>query len=130
MTRQFSRWLAVLIGVVTPSIETIRRWRESRTLTVWWPAYVDDILLGAFLLYGAWRAGDERSSGRAVLAAAWGFMCGIAYSSLFTQLGRLSEPDPSGVAPSLVVAFKALGFALGIAGLVSAFGPASLRSSE
>jgi hypothetical protein len=90
VTLQFSRRLAVLIGVVTPSIETIRRWHELRTLTVWWPAYIDDILLGAFLLYGAGRAGDEQSSGRAVLAAAWGFMCGIAYSSLFTQLGRLS----------------------------------------
>ena len=72
---------------MTPSIEAIRRWHELRTLTVWWPAFVDDILLGAFLLYGPWQAGGERSSGRAVLAAAWGFMCGIAYGSLFSWRG-------------------------------------------
>jgi len=123
MGLQFSRRLAVLIGVVTPSIETIRRWGELRTLTIWWPAYLDDLLLGAFLLYGSWQAGPGRSHGRAVLAAGWGFMCGIAYGSLFSQLATLSRADPSGFAPGLVVAFKAFGLALGIAGLVSALRP-------
>ena len=118
-----------MIGIVTPSIETIRRWHELRTLTVWWPAYLDDVLLGGFLLYGSWRAGSGRPHGRAVLTAAWGFTCGIAYSSVFGQLATLSQPDPSGLAPSVVVAFKALGLALGITGLVSALGPGDRGAS-
>ena len=120
MRLQFSRRLALLVGVVTPSIETVRRWHELRTLTVWWPSYCDDVLLGGFLIYGAWRAGTGRPGGRTVLAAAWAFMCGIAYASLFGQLAVLGAPDPSGVSPTLVVAFKTCGLALGIAGLVSA----------
>jgi len=114
---RFSRQLAILVGVATPSIETVRRWHELRTLTVWWPAYLDDVLLGAFLLYGVWRTRGGRLSGRAALAAGWGFMCGMAYSSLFFQLARLNDPDPSGLSPRFVVAFKGFGLALGIIGL-------------
>ena len=130
MTFQFSRRLAILIGIAAPSIETVRRWHELRTLTVWWPAYLDDVLLGGFLLYGAWRAGTGRPHGRAVLTAAWGFMCGIAYGSVFGQLATLGQPDPSGFSPPLVVAFKALGLALGVAGLVSGLRPDDRGASE
>jgi biopolymer transport protein ExbB/TolQ len=45
-------------------------------------------------------------------------MCGIAYGSLFGQIAAVNQPDPSGVAVGLVLAFKALGLALGIVGLV------------
>src|SRR5919197_5993068 len=102
---QFSRSLAVVIGIVTPALETFRRWHELITLTVPWPGYLDDVLLGAFLIVGAWRAGDG-SSGRLVLSAAWGFLCGLAYGSFFEQLGALDRPDPSGIAPAFVVAIK------------------------
>src|SRR5262245_44889362 len=105
---RLSRQLALLIGIVTPAIETWRRWHELVTFTVWWPAFLDDVLLGAFLVSGAWVAGQS-SSGRRTLAAAWGFMCGIAYSSLTFQLANLDAPDPSGFSPALVVAIKALG---------------------
>jgi hypothetical protein len=128
VTLQLSRRLAVLIGTAAPSVETIRRWHELRTMTVWWPSYLDDILLGGFLLYGAWYAGSGRSGGRAVLASAWGFMCGLAYSSVFSQLATLGQPDPSGLPPGAVAAFKALGLALGVVGLVGAL--AERRSSE
>ena len=115
---QFSRWLALVIGIVTPTLETLRRWRELVTLTVYWPAYLDDVLLGAFLIGGAWLAGRVRP-GRLVLAAAWGFLCGLAYGSFFEQLGVLDRPDPSGVSPAFVVAIKGLGLVLGMIGLVT-----------
>jgi len=121
MSFQFSRRLAIVIGTVTPLAELVRRWHELRTLTVWWPAFLDDVLLGAFLLYGAWRTRKNQSSGRPVLTAAWGFMCGMAYSSLFIQLARLNESDPSGLAPKIVVSVKAIGLACGLVGLVCAF---------
>lgn len=121
MTLRFSTRLAVLVGIATPSIEAVRRWHELRSLTVWWPAFFDDVLLGAFLLYGAWRTTQNGPSGRPVLTAAWAFMCGIAYSSVFIQLANLSQPDPSGLPPAVVVFAKAVGLAVGIVGLVSAF---------
>ena len=118
---QFSRQLAYVIGVVTPALETWRRWDELRTLTIWWPAYVDDVLLGTFLVLGAWLAA-KGASGRRVLAAAWGFMCGLAYSSVIFQLANLDAHDPSGFSPLLVVGVKGLGLALGVLGLIGAIG--------
>jgi hypothetical protein len=102
-------------------METIRRWHELRTLSVWWPAFLDDVLIGACLLYGAHRTARDASSGWPVLAASWAFMCGMAYSSFFLQLASLTDPDPSGLPPVMVVAVKALGLILGILGLAGAF---------
>ena len=57
-------------------------------------------------------------------------MCGIAYSSLMSQLAILGEPDPSGFSPKLVVTVKAVGMLLGVAGLVSALIAAPAPSLE
>ena len=48
---RFSERLAWVAGVGLPVLETIRRWGT------WWefpPAYLDDVLIGAFFLAGAW----------------------------------------------------------------------------
>jgi hypothetical protein len=112
--------LAIILGVITPALETVRRWGELRNGTVSWPAFLDDYLIGAFLLYGAWRVRRDAGSGRAVLAAAWAFLCGMAYGSFFGQLAALGNPDPSGVSPAIVVGIKGLGLLIGIVGMVLA----------
>lgn len=117
MSISFSRYLALVLGVVTPLAETVRRWSTWRENP---PALFDDYLLGAFLLYGAWRVGRNAHSGQRFLAAAWAFMCGLAYYSFFEQVYRyrmgLSDPAPI---PSLWVAvIKGFGLALGIVALV------------
>lgn len=112
-----SRILAVILGCITPLLETLRRWGELRQGTIWWPSFLDDYLIGAFLLYGSWRAGKD-ATGRAVLAAAWAFLCGMAYGSFFGQLQVLSQPDPSGQSPLLIVVVKGVGLAIGALGLI------------
>jgi len=117
MTIRFSRNLAIVLGILTPVAETVRRWgtwRENPS------SLFDDYLLGAFLLYGAWRVSKDVRSGQRYLAAAWAFMCGMAYGSFFEQMHRyrlgLSDPAPI---PSLWVAvIKGVGLALGIVALV------------
>lgn len=84
---------------------------------MWWPSFLDDILIGAFLLHGAWRVGREGETARGVLAAAWAFLCGMAYASFFGQLEVLAEPDPSGISPVIVVVLKGAGLAFGVIGL-------------
>ena len=118
-TLTFSRRLAVFVGVITLVAEVARR-RQQLLDPAAVPLWIDDVLLGGFLLYGAWRVGADLPAGRPVLAAAWGFMCGMAYYSFFGQLQRLAEPDPSGLAPVWVIAVKGVGLALGIIGLVTA----------
>lgn len=79
---QISRVLAIVIGVVTPIAETIRRWHTWQENP---PALFDDYLLGGFLLYGAWRVGKDIRNGQRFLAAGWAFMCGMAYGSFLSS---------------------------------------------
>ena len=119
MALSFSRALALFIGIITPLAEVARR-RHQMLDPAAIPSWIDDMLLGGFLLYGAWRVASDPRTGRPVLAAAWGFMCGLAYYSFFGQLQRLAEPDPSGIAPVWVVAVKGVGLVLGIVGMITA----------
>jgi len=68
MLISISRYLAIVLGILTPLAETVRRWSTWRENP---PALFDDYILGAFLLFGAWRAGKDASRGRPFLAAAW-----------------------------------------------------------
>ena len=117
MTIAFSRRLAIIFGILTPLAETVRRWRQLGDLSVL-PIWLDDYIMGAMLLYGAWRTGKDIRSGRPFLVAAWGFTCGMAYSSFFAQLDRLNEPDPAPIPSSWVAVIKGAGFALAILALV------------
>jgi hypothetical protein len=80
-------------------------------------ALVFGVLLGAALLYGAWRVAKNVETGRPWLAAAWGLTCGLAYTSFFGQLARLDQPDPSSLPAAWVVGIKGVGFLLAILAL-------------
>jgi hypothetical protein len=116
MTIRFSRHLAVAFGILTPLAETIRRWSTWQEFP---PALFDDYILGAFLLYGAWRTGRDVRGGQRFLAAAWAFTCGLAFSSFFGQLQRLrlNEIDPAPIPSSWVAVIKGIGLLLAILAL-------------
>ena len=118
----FSRRLAYVFGISLPVIETIRRWSQLGDPRMW-PSWLDDILLGALLLLGAWLTRAARSQNARYLTAAWGVACGLAYGSFFTQALHLDVPDPSGVPTLTVVVLKGAGFALAICALVGALRP-------
>jgi hypothetical protein len=117
VTFGFSRRLAIVFGVLLPVLETIRRWRQLDEFRNW-PSWIDDLLLGALLLYGAWRVSGNREKGARFLVAAWGATCGMAYSSFFNQLMSLDRPDPAPIPSVWVAAIKGVGFVLAIAALV------------
>ncbi len=117
MTVSFSRRLAFIFGILVPLGETARRYHQLNQLSIW-PSWLDDIFIGALLLYGAWRTGKDMRSGRRFLAAAWGFTCGMAYMSFFGQLESLNEPDPAGVPSAWVAVIKGIGLVLSILALV------------
>ena len=115
---KFSRRLAIVIGIVTPLAETLRRWRQLSDLSVW-PFWLDDFVLGGLLLYGAWRVGKDVRTGRPFLAAGWAFTCGMAYSSFFAQLNHLHEPDPAPIPSTWVAVIKGVGLALATVALIA-----------
>lgn len=116
MAIKFSRWLAIVGGILVPLAETIRRWSTWRQS----PANLfDDYLIGAFLLFGAWRTGKDLRSGQRYLAAAWAFACGMGYYSFFGQLERLRlhEADPAPISSAWVLVIKGLLWAAAIVAL-------------
>ena len=75
---------------------------------------LDDYIAAALLLY-AWHVGrSEVSRSRPYLMAAWGYTLGIAYMSFFGQLKNAPGADPSGMTPTVVLAFKGVGLVLSV----------------
>jgi hypothetical protein len=112
----FGRRLALLAGVVLPIGEIARRWHQLGDPRLFF-AWFDDILIGAFLLYGAWRVGQDAVTGQASLAAAWGFALALAIGSFFS--GLFGDADPTGASRMVVVAIKGVMLALAVGALVS-----------
>ena len=108
-----SRCFALCIGILLPIAELYRRSHQLGDITML-PAWIDDVLIGAFLLYGAWRTRDGRDDGRIHLTAAWAFMAGMVYASFFGQLAELDQADPSGASPYVIVAIKGVGLAIAV----------------
>jgi hypothetical protein len=117
MTILFSRRLAIIFGILAPLAETIRRWNQLGQLSVW-PFWLDDYIMGVFLLYGAWQTKKYGRNGIRSLAAAWGFTCGMGYASFFSQLTLLNEPDPAPISSGWVAVIKGVGFGLSILTLI------------
>ncbi|MGI8731900.1 MAG: hypothetical protein ACR2LM_01175 [Pyrinomonadaceae bacterium] len=82
--------------------------------------FFDDYLMGALLIYGAWRTGRDVRSGQRFLAAAWGLACGFGYYSFFGQLRSmgLHEVDPAPISSEWVALIKDLAWALAILALI------------
>jgi len=118
MTIGFSRNLALFLGIVTPLLETVRRWSTWRDDP---PALFDDYVLSAFLLYGAWRVGKDPGSGQRFLTAAWGVAFGMVFLSFFGQLYamRQGQSDPAPVSSEWVAVVKGVGLLIVIVGLIS-----------
>jgi hypothetical protein len=118
MTINFARRLAYVAGVGAPLAETIRRWGTWRDNP---SALFDDYIIGALLIYGAWRVGRDARAGQRFLAAAWGFSCGMGYASFFGQLysNRQGVVDPAPISGHWVAVIKGFAFAFSILALVA-----------
>ena len=114
---RFSYRMARAAGILLPVGETIRRWGT------WWdapPAYLDDVIIGAFFLFAAWKYACDQRVGQRYLAAAWGFGCGMGYLSLYSSIQNINATDVSGFPGTVAVAVKAAMVLLGVVCLVGA----------
>jgi hypothetical protein len=118
MTINFARWLAYVGGILAPLAETVRRWSTWRDNP---PALFDDYIIGALLIYGAWRTGRDAREGQRYLVAAWGFACGMGYASFFGQLYSNAQGtvDPAPISGYSVAIIKGFAWALSILALIA-----------
>jgi hypothetical protein len=115
---RFSRSLAIAFGILVPIAETVRRWHTWREYP---PAIFDDYIMCAFLLGSVLCLDRNVNRGRLVLAAAWGYTCGLGYASFFGHLKQYlhGEADPAPIPSGAVLAIKGIGFLLAIAALIA-----------
>ena len=90
------------MGVALPLLEVCRRRADFSDI----PGYIDDFIVGALLLFAARAATRQRPYSRALLAGAWGVLCGGLWSSFFTQLQSTAPHDISGLSTTTVVLLK------------------------
>jgi len=111
LSTRISMYTAFIGGIITPALETIRRWRQIPD-PHYFIAWFDDYLIGGFLLFAAWRTFKDHANGYRFLIAAWGFATGMAFYSFFGQLQRIDQPDPSLVSSATVVLIKGIMLAI------------------
>jgi hypothetical protein len=107
MKIKISMYLAFVGGLVTPLLETIRRWdqlSDIRYFIMWF----DDYLIGGFLIFAAFKTYRSALNGQKYLSSAWGVATGMSFYSFFGQLISLDRPDPAPVASSTVAIIKGL----------------------
>jgi hypothetical protein len=117
----FNRGLAIVGGILVPAAEVLRRYHQMLDLRTM-PFWMDDFILGGFLLYGAWRTRHDVARGMPALTAGWGIACGMGYNSFFAQLATIqAQPtDVSGASAAMVVTIKGVALAFGVIGLITA----------
>ncbi|MGQ0552978.1 MAG: hypothetical protein ACT4PU_07135 [Planctomycetota bacterium] len=105
---------AQALGWALPLLEIARRRTDFSDP----PAYVDDLLMGALLLWASRVARRGQARGRVLLAGAWGVLCGGLYYSVFGQLSSPAAQDISGLPNAAVVIVKLMIYGMALLGLV------------
>ena len=98
---------AFVLGAVLPVLETIRRWHQMSQAQYFF-SWFDDYMLGAFLLFGAYKAYQNIATGQKFLSAAWGAASAGLFLSFIGQLDalNLNTPDPAPVSSVWVAVIK------------------------
>ncbi|MDB5469647.1 MAG: hypothetical protein JWR84_1207 [Caulobacter sp.] len=96
-TRTRSAWLALGLGPVAAIIATVRQVING----LWWPYWMDDVLVGVLLGIAGWLVIRGSDSTRArLLCAAWGGMLLVLWGSTF---GHFETLPGEGYTPHLTL---------------------------
>jgi hypothetical protein len=112
----FETTTAYILGVALPILEVCRRRTHFDDI----PGYLDDFIVGALLLWGAYAATRKKRYGPSLLVAAWGILCGGMWASFFGQLQNSGQADISGLPNTVVLLIKLAVYGIAIASLALA----------
>lgn len=122
VTPETSRRTAIALGVGLPLLQACREtcFGKGWPPPLEWPIAVDAYVTGALLLVGATAAARSTTRGRLLLAAAWGFTCGLMYRTFFEQLG---DPERHAGPQMMVLVIKGIILGVAVLGFVGATRP-------
>ena len=106
--------LALVFAVVLMTVETIRRYE------IWghWSAWMDDYLMGMFLILAAISVLKKKRKGHLLLAAAWAFNAGLLYGSFFSKVNDPTRDFQSNINSELLILLTGLGFFVSLFAMV------------
>lgn len=110
---RFETATAYILGVALPLLEVCRRRTHFDNVH----AYVDDFIIGALLLWGAYSVTHQKRYGQPLLIAAWGVLCGGMWASVFAQLQNPNPADISGLPNITVLLIKLVIYGIAITSL-------------
>jgi hypothetical protein len=87
---RLSSWLAIAVGALLAAAQIARNYDNLEN----WPTWGIDVMSGAILVYGGWRALRRRSDRS--LAAAWAFAAGLFLSAFVSHYQAWTTADPAG----------------------------------
>jgi hypothetical protein len=108
------RLLAVLLALSLMVGEAWRSWGAGRPAYAW----LDDQIMGAMLLAGAWAMARDTLARRAFFAAGWGVNAGMLYGSFFGKLFEPARTNAGNFDLGLLTWLVGLAFAVSIAGMI------------
>jgi len=110
--------LALIMGILLPIAETVRRSNQISDLSNFW-YWFDDYILGGTLLAGWFLYRSKKLNAVAYLIASWGICVGALFLSLLGQLSRITQdtPDPGILSNHFVFVGKGLILAYMLYGL-------------
>jgi hypothetical protein len=109
--------IAFIGGIITPLLETVRRWNQISDLH-YFITWFDDYLIGGFLIFSAVKTYKNWRMGNKYLIASWGFANGMIFYSFFGQLQMMNNVDPAPVSSATVLFIKGIMFAICIISLL------------
>jgi hypothetical protein len=122
-----SMTIAFIGGIITPLLETIRRWDQISDLH-YFMSWFDDYLIGGFLIFSAVRTYKDWRTGHKYLIASWGFANGMIFYSFFGQLQMISSIDPAPVSSGTVLFIKGIMLVTCITSLILTLASITSRS--
>jgi hypothetical protein len=109
------------MGIFLPLAETVRRFNQLTDLSAFF-SWFDDYILGAILLYAAYRVSRNAPKAIAWLIAAWGIAAGALFLSFIGQFEyyQSGSGDPGIFSTTFVAVAKGLILSYMIIGMVKA----------
>ena len=102
--------LSLIIG------ESIRSFGQGRPAAFW----LDDMLMGGFLIAAARAMRRDTPRNRAAFAAAWGTNAGMLYGSFFGKVFDPARANPGNIELGLLTVLIGIAFTVSVAGMFAA----------